>query len=446
MSASFDAPTDMNSKIPGFYRLPLAERRRIIAALTGVPATTLSESLAQGGLLPEVADKMVENVLGTYALPFAVALNFRVNDTDRLVPMVVEEPSVVAAASSAAQRALTGGGFRAEVVEDLMTAQIEIHAVPDIARAEARILAARDRLISMAADQVPGLVARGGGPRALSVRNLGEGFLVVHIDVDCRDAMGANLVNGIAEGLGPTIAALAEGTLGLRILTNLCDKRRVRVTCRIAPEGLVSQPSGPDAAGFDLEQEASKVADSIESASRFAELDPYRAATHNKGIMNGIDSVVIATGNDYRAVEAGAHAFAAQSGIYRPLATWRANRSSLVGVLELPLSVGIVGGTLKVHPAARLALQLLGVTSARELAEIVAAAGLASNLSALRALATEGIQRGHMALHARSVALSAGARGDEVETVAGLLSQAKRINIEQAGHFLALLRSKKSPA
>jgi hydroxymethylglutaryl-CoA reductase len=436
----------MDSKIPGFYRLPLAERRRLIATLSGLDTSAMADALEQGGLLPAVADKMVENVLGTYALPFAVALNFRVNDTDRLVPMVVEEPSVVAAASSAAQRARSGGGFRAEVVEDLMTAQIEIHDVQDFDRAEARILAARDRLLSLASEHVPGLVARGGGPRALRVRNLGEGFVVVHLDVDCRDAMGANLVNGIAEGIGGEVAALAAGTLGLRILTNLCDRRRVRVTCRVAPEGLISHPKGLDAVGFDLEREAEVVATAIENASRFAELDPYRAATHNKGIMNGIDSVVIATGNDYRAVEAGAHAFAARSGVYRPLATWRRDHSSLLGVLELPLSLGIVGGTLKAHPTARLALALLGVNSARELAEVVAATGLASNLSALRALGTDGIQKGHMALHARSVALSAGAQGDEVEAVARALSAGTRINIERARLCLAELRSRKSPA
>jgi hydroxymethylglutaryl-CoA reductase len=256
--------------------------------------------------------------------------------------------------------------------------------------------------------------------------------------------MGANLVNQIAEGIGPTIAMLAAGRLGLRILTNLCDRRRVRVTCRIPAEGLAKLPDGVDPQSFDIDEEATRIASAIEQASRFAELDPYRAATHNKGIMNGIDSVVIATGNDYRAVEAGAHAYAARRGRYSPLATWRRDGSSLNGSLELPLSLGTVGGTLRVHPTAQLALKILGIDSATELAEIAASAGLASNFSALRALATEGIQRGHMALHARGVATLAGAEGNEVETVAKQLSQFGTINVENAKRILTDLRKSKA--
>jgi hydroxymethylglutaryl-CoA reductase len=434
-----------NSHVPGFYRLAIEERRRIAEHATNLSRDELSLALDQGGLTPATADKIVENVLGTYALPFGVALNFRINDVDRWVPMVVEEPSVIAAASNAAQRVRSGGGFRANVFDELMTAQIEVHAVTDPEAARSRILAETAELLEFAAELTPGLVARGGGPRELEVRLLGEGFLVVHVHVDCRDAMGANLVNSIAEGLGPKIALLAHGRLGLRILTNLCDRRRVKVTCRIPPEGLVKHPDGPASSHFSLEEEAAHVAEAIESASRFAELDPYRAATHNKGIMNGVDSVVIATGNDYRAVEAGAHAFAARSGVYRPLAIWRRDGSSLNGSLELPLSLGIVGGTLRVHPTARLALQMLGVNTAAELAEVAAAVGLASNLSALRALATEGIQRGHMALHARSVATLAGATGDEVEKVAEQLAKDGKIHAEHARIVLACLRSSKVP-
>jgi hydroxymethylglutaryl-CoA reductase len=325
-----------------------------------------------------------------------------------------------------------------------MTTQIEVHGVVDPERARERILAEESTLLEQAATYTPGLVARGGGPRGLEVRLLGEGFLVVHVHVDCRDAMGANLVNQIAEGLGPRIAALAEGQLGLRILTNLCDKRRIRVECNIPPEGLIKREERSNE-GFDETRAASEVAQAIENASRFAELDPYRAATHNKGIMNGIDSVVIATGNDYRAVEAGAHAYAARTGTYRPLAVWRREGSSLTGSLELPLSLGTVGGTLRVHPTARLALKLLGVTSAADLAQVAAAAGLASNFSALRALATEGIQRGHMALHSRSVATFAGAEGDEVERVATLLSNRGKINAEHAAEILASLRNQRPP-
>lgn len=432
------------SNVPGFYRLSIQERRRIAEQETGCPQDELASALDEGGLTVTTADKIVENVLGTYALPFGIALNFRVNQIDRWVPMVVEEPSVIAAASNAAQRVRKGGGFQATALDDLMTTQIEVHEVSDPEGAKERILARKDALLEEAAGFVPGLVGRGGGPRDLEVRLLGEGFVVVHIHVDCRDAMGANLVNQIAEGIGPTIAMLAAGRLGLRILTNLCDRRRVRVTCRIPAEGLAKLPDGVDPQSFDIDEEATRIASAIEQASRFAELDPYRAATHNKGIMNGIDSVVIATGNDYRAVEAGAHAYAARRGRYSPLATWRRDGSSLNGSLELPLSLGTVGGTLRVHPTAQLALKILGIDSATELAEIAASAGLASNFSALRALATEGIQRGHMALHARGVATLAGAEGNEVETVAKQLSQFGTINVENAKRILTDLRKSKA--
>jgi hydroxymethylglutaryl-CoA reductase len=356
--------------------------------------------------------------------------------------MAVEEPSVIAAASNAAQRVRTGGGFRTSTVESLMTAQIQLHEVVDPHRGTQRILAAKERLLQLAREHVTSLVARGGGPRDLEVRDLGEGFLVVHVHVDCRDAMGANLVNRVAEGIGAEVARLAEGTLGLRILTNLCDRRRVVVSCRVEKEGLVKPAAGGPETQAEVDEHASRIALAIERASRFAELDPYRAATHNKGIMNGLDSVVIATGNDYRAVEAGAHAFAARSGTYRPLATWRRDESALVGRMELPLSLGIVGGTLRTHPTARLALDLLGVTSAAELEAVAASVGLASNFSALRALATEGIQRGHLSLHARSVAVSSGAVGDEVELLAKALCQEGVVNVERATELLSHFRAK----
>ncbi|HMA96506.1 MAG TPA: hydroxymethylglutaryl-CoA reductase, degradative [Polyangiaceae bacterium] len=435
--------TRSKKHIKGFYKLTIDERRRLAAEHAGVPVEQWEAILERGGLDPATADKVVENVLGTYALPFGVAVNFLVNDVERWVPMVVEEPSVIAAASNAAQRIRRSGGFRANTLEDLMTVQIEVHAVADELRAKQRVLAATVELLELARAQVPGLVSRGGGPRELEVRTIGDGFLVVHVHVDCLNAMGANLVNTIAEGIGPRIAELAQGTLGLRILTNLCDRRRVRVECCVDAHGLIKHPA-PDLPGLEraeIDQRAARVAEAIEHASRFAELDPYRAATHNKGIMNGIDSVVMATGNDYRAVEAGAHAYAARTGTYRPLATWRRRGSELLGVMELPIALGIVGGTLKVHPAARLALRLLGVTSAQELAQVAAAAGLASNFSALRALATEGIQKGHMSLHARGVATEAGALGNEVEEVATLLMQNGRVNVDTARNLLHQFRA-----
>jgi hydroxymethylglutaryl-CoA reductase len=286
-------------------------------------------------------------------------------------------------------------------------------------------------LLTRADRAVPGLTERGGGARDIEVRTLSEaGMIVVHVIVDCRDAMGANLVNTIAEALGDRIAELARGRLGLRILSNLCDKRRVRVTCRVPAQALATDEMNGD-----------RVIDGIVNASRFAELDPYRAATHNKGIMNGIDAVVIATGNDWRAVEAGAHAFAARSGRYSPLATWRREGDVLVGKLELPLALGTVGGTLRVHPTARLSLRLLGTSGAGELAMVAAAVGLASNLAAVRALATDGIQRGHMALHARSVAVAAGAAGDLVERVATMIVEARDVTVEAARRALSVLAS-----
>lgn len=433
------------SRIPGFYKLGLAERRAVISSRASVDLAELEHALEAGGLDTATADKVVENVLGIYGLPFGVALNVRVNNTDRLVPMVVEEPSVIAAASNAARMIRQSGGFRAEVVESLMIGQVQITDVEHPADAVARLEAATPRLLELATKAVPNLIARGGGPRAIDVRDLGQRCIVLHVLVDCRDAMGANLVNTIAEALGPVTAEIAGGKLGLRILSNLCDRRRVHATCRVHARELVSAPRSSKSIDRDSESpgelDGLEVVDAIVSASRFAELDPYRAATHNKGIMNGIDAVVLATGNDFRAVEAGAHAYAARSGHYAPLAVWRRDGEDLVGQLELPLSLGIVGGTLRVHPTARLALKILGVTSADELAMIAASVGLASNLSALRALATEGIQRGHMSLHARSVASAAGALGEEVELVAARIASDGVITVDAAERVLKQLRT-----
>jgi hydroxymethylglutaryl-CoA reductase len=436
-----------SSRIPGFYKLSLSERRARLAENAGLDLSKMLAALERGGLEPETADKVVENVLGVYALPFGVALNVRVNGVDRLVPMVVEEPSVVAAASNAARMVRGSGGFEAEMLESLMTTQIQLFDVPDPEGARVRLVEAEKELLELGAASVGNLVARGGGPRSLEVRDIGEGCVVIHVHVDCRDAMGANLVNSIAEAIGPRAQELAGGKLGLRILTNLCDRRRVRVRCRALAADLTMNATSsraPARASWAPEPnlESTEVVDRIVEASRFAELDPYRAATHNKGIMNGVDSVVIATGNDYRAVEAGAHAFAARSGRYSPLAIWRRDGDSLVGELEMPLALGIVGGTLRVHPTARLALELVGVSTADELALVAASVGLASNLAALRALATEGIQRGHMSLHARSVAIAAGAAGAEVERVASQIAEQGNVSLDAAKSVLADLRAR----
>jgi hydroxymethylglutaryl-CoA reductase len=385
--------TKKTSHLPGFRDLDMDGRRHALAKVLGLAASDLERALVGGGLAPETADKMVENAIGTLALPFGVALNMRINGADYLVPMAIEEPSVVAAASHAAKRVRAGGGFVATATDPVMAAQIEVHGVKDEAAAVARIEAGKDELLSAAARAVPNLCDRGGGPRGIEARALGEGYVVTHVLVNVCDAMGANMLNTVAEALGERVAALAGGTLGLRILSNFCDRRLTKVTARIPVADFACRhASGPEAAA------------GVASASRFAELDPYRAVTHNKGIMNGVDAVVMATGNDWRAVESAAHAFAARSGRYSPLATWRVvdGGETLEGVLEIPLALGTVGGALRAHPGARLALDLVGVKDAAELAKVAAAAGLATNLAALRAMATEGIQRGHMALHHRT--------------------------------------------
>ncbi|MDP9002739.1 MAG: hydroxymethylglutaryl-CoA reductase, degradative [Myxococcota bacterium] len=416
------------SRLPGFHKVTIQERRALVVETTGTDPEEIERALAGGGLDAQTADKFVENVIGTYALPYAIALNVRVNGRDHVVPMVIEEPSVVAAASNAAKMVREGGGFIADADPPLMIAQVQLRDVKDAQVTAERVLSRTSEIVALADQAMSGLVARGGGTRGVEARILAPDVVVVHLIIDCRDAMGANLVNGVAEAVADRIATITQAVVGLRILSNLCDKRCVRVRCRVPAEALATE-----------EQDGSAVIDGIVNASRFAELDPYRAATHNKGIMNGIDAVTIATGNDWRGVEAGAHAFAARTGRYRPLATWRRDGDHAVGMLELPLAVGTVGGTLRVHPAARLSLRMLGVSGAQELACIAASVGLASNLAAVRALATVGIQRGHMGLHARSVAVAAGARGDRVERVAAMIVEARNITLEGARKALLAL-------
>ena len=380
--------SEQGSRIPGFYRLTVEARRRELSERAELSIDDL-HTLEHGGLDTRTADQVVENVVGVYTLPLGVGLNFRVNGRDYLVPMAVEEPSVIAAASNAARMVREGGGFQAEADDPIMTAQVEIVGISDPEAAKARIEREAPELLRHAHAALPRLAERGGGPRELEVRTgIDPGRVIVHVHIDCRNAMGANMVNTVAESLADRLASLAGGRSGLRILTNLADRRCVRVTARVPARALATQ-----------ELAGTAVRDGIVAASRFAEDDSYRAATHNKGIMNGVDAVVIATGNDWRGVEAGAHAFAAASGRYRPLAVWSAsppvrtdgdadvNRpDDLWGRLEMPMAVGTVGGTLQAHAGARLAQRLLGVTSATTLAMIVGCVGLASNLAALRAL------------------------------------------------------------
>ncbi len=419
-----------SSRIPGFYNLPVADRTQRLAEAGGLDAASLVALSGVNGLDRNLADHMIENVVGTYSLPLGVALNFVVNGREVLVPMVIEEPSVVAGASHMAKLARAAGGFRALATAPEMIGQMQLLDVADLDAAAGAIAQAKDELLAEVTSIDPILVKLGGGPRNLEIRRI-EGspigpFLVLHLIYDVRDAMGANAVNTACERLAPRIEALTGGRVHLRILSNLADRRLARSTCTIKLNELAFGE-------FSAEQ----VRDGIIEAWAFAAADPYRAATHNKGIMNGIDAVVIATGNDWRAIEAGAHAYAARSGQYTSLSTWgRDADGNLVGSLELPMAVGIVGGATKVHPGAQAALKLMGVTTGAELAEIIVSVGLAQNLAALRALATEGIQRGHMSLHARQVAIAAGAQGDLIEKLAGALVKENTVRVDRAEQLL----------
>jgi hydroxymethylglutaryl-CoA reductase len=422
------------SRVSGFYNLSVPERRRIVvewAELTPEQAGSLENALTM-----EQADKMVENVIGNYALPLGIATNFVVNGDDVLVPMVIEEPSVVAGASFAARLVRAGGGFHAETTESLMIGQMQVLELEDPDAAAKKVLAQKQRLIYLANSTDPVIVSLHGGARDVEVRTFAQSpvgpMLVIHLIYDCRDAMGANMVNTACEALAPVVEEITGGRVNLRILSNLADRRLASARCVVPAKALET----PEFSG-------SLVAQRIVEAYALAAVDPYRAATHNKGIMNGIDAVVMATGNDWRAIEAGAHTYAARDGGYRSLSTWALNaEGDLVGSLELPLAVGTVGGATRVHPTARVALQILGVTRARDLAQIMVSVGLAQNLAAIRALATEGIQRGHMALHARQVAIAAGATTDEVDRIASRLVAERVIRADRARELLDELRTR----
>lgn len=422
-----------NSRIPGFYNLSLAERlERLQSAAPDISLTTEDLAALSGaaGLDNEQANHMIENVIGLHTLPLGIALNFQVNGRDVLVPMAIEEPSVVAGASFMAKLARAGGGFQAHTTAPEMIAQMQILDIADLPSARLMILEQKETLLAEARDIDPVLKKLGGGPRDLEVRLVENSpigpFLVLHLIYDVRDAMGANAVNTAAERLAPLVVSLIGGRVHLRILSNLADRRLARARCTIPLEHLA----------FD-DFSAQEVCEGIIAAWAFAAVDPYRAATHNKGIMNGVDAVVIAAGNDWRAIEAGAHAYAARSGQYTSLSTWGRNaQGDLVGTIEMPLAVGVVGGATRSHPTARAALKLMGVQSASQLAEIIVSVGLAQNLAALRALATEGIQRGHMSLHARQVAIAAGAQGEMIERLAQQLVLEKVVRIDRAEEIM----------
>lgn len=425
-----------NSRLGGFYQLNPFERLQMVKSFDGLTDEDLRQLHGgNGALTVERADKMIENVIGTFNLPLGIATNFQINGRDLLVPMVVEEPSIVAGASYAAKLVRAGGGFEAGSTAPLMISQVQLVDITSPEQASQAISAHRDAILALANRQSTSLVALGGGAQDIEVRWFATSpmgpMLVVHLIVDCRDAMGANAVNTMAEAVAPLLESITGGRAYLRILSNLSDRRMSRARAVVPPSALERD-------GISGEE----VIEGILWAHAFAVVDPYRATTHNKGILNGIDPVLVATGNDWRAIEAGAHAYAARNGQYTSLSHWeRDPAGNLVGTLEIPLAVGIVGGATRVHPAAQAALKLLGVTHAHELAEVCVCAGLASNLAAMRALATEGIQRGHMGLHARQIAMAAGAHGDEITQVAERMVEERTIKPARAIALLAELRA-----
>ncbi len=411
------------SKISGFYKLSVEERLEKLMDFAGLTEEEI-KVLGNTGALGEIADRMIENVVGSMPLPLGIAANFLINGKDYLIPMAIEEPSVVAAASNAAKMARKKGGFQTSSTEPIMIGQIQLTAVSDPLAAKSTILANKRRILDLANENHTTLVNLGGGAKDLEVKvidTIAGPMVIVHLLVNVKDAMGANAVNTMAEAVAPFIEQFTDGKVNLRIISNLATYRLAFARAVFAKDAI----GGED------------VVDGIVSAYLFAKSDPYRCATHNKGIMNGIDPVVIATGNDFRAIEAGAHSYASITGKYLPLTQWEKNKDhDLVGTIELPIAVGLVGGATTVHPTARINVKILDVKTANELAEIIAAVGLAQNFAALRALATEGIQRGHMSLHARNVAIAAGAKGEMIDRVVEILVREKKVRIDRAKEVL----------
>jgi hydroxymethylglutaryl-CoA reductase len=409
-----------SSELTGFYKLPMAERLKLVQKLSGLTdeeAKTLSNT---GGLPGDVADRMIENVIGGITMPMGVATNFLINGKDYIIPMAIEEPSVVAAASNAAKMARVKGGFHVTNTGPVMIGQIQTVEVKDPYRARMDLLIHKDELLAKANEQDPMLVSLGGGAKDLNVKVLSSvkgPMVIAELIVSTGDAMGANAVNTMTEAVAPIVERLTGGKVYLRIISNLADRRLIRVSATFDKEAI-----GGEAA-----------VDGVVYAYAFAEADPYRCSTHNKGIMNGVIAVAIACGQDIRALEAGAHSYASKHGGYKPLTTWEKNGDGdLVGTLEMPMAVGLVGGAAKTHPAAKAAIKIIGVKTAIELAEVMGAVGLAQNFAALRALASEGIQKGHMKLHARNVAANAGATGEMVDVVANRMIQEKMIRFDRA--------------
>jgi hydroxymethylglutaryl-CoA reductase len=418
------------SQVSGFYKLTPKERINYVKDFADLTDEEVKILQLTGSLELELADRMIENVVGTFPLPLGIAMNFLINRKDYLIPMAIEEPSVVAAATYAAKMARTKGGFFTSSTDPVMIGQIQAVDIKDPLAAKMKILSAKKEILQKANEQDPMLVSVGGGAKNLDVKVIDAKtgpMVITELHVDCRDAMGANAVNTMAEAVAPMIERITGGRVYLRIISNLAVKRLARAWTVIAKEAVGGE----------------EVVDGIVEAYNFAAADPYRAATHNKGILNGIIGVVIATGNDHRAIEAGAHAYATRNGHYGTLSYWEKNRDGdLVGSLELPMAVGTIGGATKVHPTAKVALKILGVKSANELGEVMAAVGLAQNLGALRALAHEGIQRGHMSLHARNVAITAGASGDLIDLVVEKMVEERKVRMDRAKELLEEYKKK----
>lgn len=418
------------SVIQGFYKLPPSERLAIVKDFAGLTDEEVALLQNTGSLPMDTVDHMVENVIGVFPEPLGLAVNFQINGKDYLIPMATEEPSVIAAACYAAKMIRDGSGFHTSSTSPVMIGQIQLVKVKDAKVAKKQVLDVKADILKKANEQDPVLNSFGGGAKDLDARvidtTMGQ-MVIVELYVDCRDAMGANAVNTMAEAVAPMIEQLTGGHVYLRIISNLATKRLAKAWCTVPKEAL-----GGEA-----------VVDGIAYASAFAAADPYRAATHNKGALNGIIAVILATGNDHRAIEAGAHAYAALNGSYTSLSKWVKNSNGdLEGVIELPMAVGLIGGAVKTHPVARVAMKILGAKTANEFAEILAAVGLAQNLGALRALANEGIQRGHMSLHARNIAITAGAKNEMVDLVAERMVKERKVRVDRAKEILEELSRK----
>jgi len=421
---------EKTSHLTGFYKLSPKERVQLVKEFADLTDEEVNLLQSTGSLDLDLANRMIENVVGAFPVPLGIAVNFLINKRDYLIPMAIEEPSVVAAASYAAKMVREGGGFFTNSTTPVMIGQIQTVGVKDPNGAKMAIYAAKEEILKKANEQDPMLVSVGGGAKDLEVKVIHAQtgpMIITELHVDCRDVMGANAVNTMAEAVAPLIERITHGRVYLRIISNLATKRLARAWCTVPKESVGGE----------------EVVDRIVEAYAFAAADPYRCATHNKGILNGIIGVVISTCNDHRAVEAGAHAYAAHKGGYSPLSTWEKNENGdLVGSIELPMAVGIVGGATRVHPIAKIALKILGVKTASEFGEVLAAVGLAQNLGALRALAHEGIQRGHMRLHARNMAISAGASGELVDFIVERMVAERKIRLDRAQELVEEYKAK----